>query len=1484
MARVGRWYSETNIENVDRTPEAPFTSFRLFTMSTRVQQDSFTDDADESCPLCVEEFDLSDKNFRPCPCGYQVCQFCYNNIKNNMNGLCPACRRPYDDQSIEWKIVSPEEQKADIALQARKKALARKKETEQRQVETNNRKHLAGLRVVQKKLVYVVGLSQQSSEEEFLKTLRGDQYFGQYGKIIKIVVSKAKAGSNNDNSIGVYVTFEKKEDAAKCIAAVDGSRNLDRPLRAQYGTTKYCSAYLRNETCVNRNCTFLHEVGEDYDSFSRQDLSSMNAMSTQRPAQQPSSSRTNRASPQPQPPPQQAQQSISAALHSGPHMVSRDEAMSRSDSGDGSALPSSASWATKNAHQEAPRPSKPASVSTPSPVVASSNPTAQPAESAPPSTQDEQSAPRSNTNSHSQIRPPRPPSPYLLDQVIKKVADSNFEFTFDRSLYSDEDLKIIDHYPPLFSDNGGLVRYRILKEQEQERMKQEEERNVIGAMSTAEDDEKLGSGSLQLGGEPDTQEEPIDNARRLGGQPRSTIQPPFASPTSTYPFGGSAFQSTNVAGHSRTLTPQQQQQLSLLQRAGSTRQSPVSQAPFQQGYTQTASLHQHQTSNPFQTQMQNSGAFGTVQSHARQASRYTFSNDSTLAPAAIKPSANPQLSQQQAGVLPAAHGKPYQGQQFQQSGAPNFYSGVQGPPPGLKSSGTPPISGGGMFGQGHGFASAMGGSAGFGANMGNKGSHEEMIQQLLRSRERGNSGQGPDLGKRELKFPFAQQHMTSDAPASNFLSSLYGSQLGAHQSFQENNVQKQKKKGKKHRHANTSSSGGGGIVDLADPSILQARMHHGGAGQGQFSAQEAPQAHRLAGAASKADNLVADAARTRTSSSKAFSRAVPAPASANPRLSLAQDFPSLPAPTKLPPTTPAPPQLQRKVTASKAAAGSVLPAIPKKLPVSAPKPNSQADLQAVPKVFERLDVVVDNSNEGPVRASKKEDDNIQRTVTEVQDSSSAVNPESAAADKHSSPPRASEKRQRPEQIDIGAAKDASTNAFRSAAESSKTPKTKEIDRPSTATQSQPATPAAVASQTTASPATRPNQPKTIRIGSTPVRNETASYPVPASPGDVPPSASSKQVSRRPSVTSTQQPGTPLSERISDNASLASTSLSRANSPPPSRVGTAPIRTVSKAQQKKERQTRAKQTEEAKVKEVPAKPEEFAIVQEPIVGRKKKTKKAKQGTADSTPAPTRPSSPERKTSLDEEAKTELVSAIPPKESKRGQPKSAPEPKKPEEPAQPATLSTEDSQKQLTPAATFASLIASGQLDLSASDLFKSFTGINTRFDSTADLLATSDPLLSDTEARRIDAGAPVLHEDNNGRSTIVLPDRRPLRGFSRAQAQRFLDLVERNGLPPLNPDLENLLPRSKVAAVTAATAPSAPKLTDSKLLVNCFATDIQTTSGPTPGQSLQRALPAAQSVEEAESRLIGHKRETEAIEKRLNALLKRNRRLVLGGGH
>lgn len=42
-------------------------------MSRTVQSDQVIDDDEaESCPLCIEELDLSDRNFFPCPCGYQV--------------------------------------------------------------------------------------------------------------------------------------------------------------------------------------------------------------------------------------------------------------------------------------------------------------------------------------------------------------------------------------------------------------------------------------------------------------------------------------------------------------------------------------------------------------------------------------------------------------------------------------------------------------------------------------------------------------------------------------------------------------------------------------------------------------------------------------------------------------------------------------------------------------------------------------------------------------------------------------------------------------------------------------------------------------------------------------------------------------------------------------------------------------------------------------------------------------------------------------------------------------------------------------------------------------------------------------------------------------------------------------------------------------------------------------------------------------------
>eukprot|EP01025_Chloroclados_australasicus_P010831 TRINITY_DN1457_c0_g2_i1.p1 TRINITY_DN1457_c0_g2~~TRINITY_DN1457_c0_g2_i1.p1 ORF type:complete len:778 (-),score=88.55 TRINITY_DN1457_c0_g2_i1:284-2617(-) len=49
------------------------------------------------CPLCIEELDETEKKFYPCPCGYQVCLFCLDKLRNECNKLCPGCRQTYDD-------------------------------------------------------------------------------------------------------------------------------------------------------------------------------------------------------------------------------------------------------------------------------------------------------------------------------------------------------------------------------------------------------------------------------------------------------------------------------------------------------------------------------------------------------------------------------------------------------------------------------------------------------------------------------------------------------------------------------------------------------------------------------------------------------------------------------------------------------------------------------------------------------------------------------------------------------------------------------------------------------------------------------------------------------------------------------------------------------------------------------------------------------------------------------------------------------------------------------------------------------------------------------------------------------------------------------------------------------------------------------------------------------------------------------------------
>ncbi|WBW71037.1 CCR4-Not complex ubiquitin-protein ligase E3 subunit 4 [Schizosaccharomyces osmophilus] len=236
-------------------------------------QDSYSSEEEDDmlCPLCMEEIDISDKNFKPCQCGYRVCRFCWHHIKEDLNGRCPACRRLYTEENVQWRPVTAEEWKMDLHRKNERK----KREKERKEVEASNRKHLANIRVVQKNLAYVNGLSPKIANEDNIHILKGLDYFGQYGKIIKIAINKKAAANSANGHVGVYITYQRKEDAARAIAAIDGSISDGRHLRASYGTTKYCTSYLRNQQCPNPSCMYLHEPGDEVDSYTKEDLASL---------------------------------------------------------------------------------------------------------------------------------------------------------------------------------------------------------------------------------------------------------------------------------------------------------------------------------------------------------------------------------------------------------------------------------------------------------------------------------------------------------------------------------------------------------------------------------------------------------------------------------------------------------------------------------------------------------------------------------------------------------------------------------------------------------------------------------------------------------------------------------------------------------------------------------------------------------------------------------------------------------------------------------------------------------------------------------------------------------------------------------------------------------------------------------------------------------------------------------------------------------
>ncbi|KAJ8535553.1 hypothetical protein K7X08_023273 [Anisodus acutangulus] len=361
-----RTRNEQHIKTANHTKSLFFASHPLRFSPCRSTA-TMSDQGDKTCPLCAEEMDLTDQQLKPCKCGYEICVWCWHHImdmaeKENTEGRCPACRTPYNKEKIVGMAAKCDKVVAEMSTEKRLSSRKGKSKT------ADPRKQLSNVRVVQRNLVYIMGLPLSLADEDLLQR---KEYFSQYGKVLKVSISRTAAGAIQqfaNDTCSVYITYSKEEEAILCIQSVHGFVLDGRPLRACFGTTKYCHAWLRNVPCTNPDCLYLHEIGSQEDSFTKDEIISAYTRSR---VQQIAGALNSmqRLSGNVLPPPAEEYCSNSSASADKP--ISKNAATNsapsvrgsppNSSSGRSAALPAGALWGTRASNNQHPPASAPCS-------------------------------------------------------------------------------------------------------------------------------------------------------------------------------------------------------------------------------------------------------------------------------------------------------------------------------------------------------------------------------------------------------------------------------------------------------------------------------------------------------------------------------------------------------------------------------------------------------------------------------------------------------------------------------------------------------------------------------------------------------------------------------------------------------------------------------------------------------------------------------------------------------------------------------------------------------------------------------------------------------------------------------------------------------------------------------------------------------------------------------------------------------------------
>lgn len=270
-------------------------------------QEEEGEEDEEECPLCMEPFDATDKQFTPCQCSYKICLWCWHSLNDlhegasslssshnqrdrpplKLSGKCPNCRRLYEYPSSKL-LVNAEALQSSLdnkqnRIKAKKEAALRKKQAALEATRVSSQRtgfgedSLATTRIIQRSMLYVTGLPIAVAQEDVLTSAR---YYGKFGRILKIALNRRQIGpptrtygsSAGSSSYSAHITFKRQSDCTTAIMCTNGTLLNNNLIKATNGTTKYCAAYLRGQLCSLNKCGYLHEPAKREDIITREQL------------------------------------------------------------------------------------------------------------------------------------------------------------------------------------------------------------------------------------------------------------------------------------------------------------------------------------------------------------------------------------------------------------------------------------------------------------------------------------------------------------------------------------------------------------------------------------------------------------------------------------------------------------------------------------------------------------------------------------------------------------------------------------------------------------------------------------------------------------------------------------------------------------------------------------------------------------------------------------------------------------------------------------------------------------------------------------------------------------------------------------------------------------------------------------------------------------------------------------------------------------